>query len=71
MQDLPDAPWIREAEMYGYPPYDEGPEPVCPICGKECETIYLDKDGEEVGCDVCIRTKDAWEWADEHKEVPE
>ena len=43
MQDLPDAPWIREAEMFGPPPYDDGPDPVCPICGEECETIYTDK----------------------------
>ena len=23
MMQIPDAPWIREAEMYGMPPYDE------------------------------------------------
>ncbi len=68
MQDLPDAPWIREAEMYGMPPYDDGPAPVCPICGKECETIYKDKDGDVFGCDQCVRTQDAWEWQDEQKE---
>ena len=68
MQDLPDAPWIREAEMYGMPPYDDGPDPVCPICGKECEMIYMDQNGTEVGCEHCIRTTDAWIWQDEHKE---
>lgn len=68
MQDLPDAPWIREAEMYGMPPYDDGPDPVCPICGKECETIYMDKDGTEVGCDRCIQTQDALEYQEEKKE---
>jgi uncharacterized protein Yka (UPF0111/DUF47 family) len=23
MEQIPDAPWIREAEMYGAPPYDD------------------------------------------------
>ena len=68
MQDLPDAPWIREAEMNGMPPYDYGPEPVCPICGRECETIYFNKDGEPFACDCCVKTKDAWEYQDEKKE---
>ena len=26
MTQIADAPWIREAEMYGMPPYDENPE---------------------------------------------
>ena len=68
MQEVPDAPWIREAEMYGIPPYDDVPDPVCPICGQACETIYMDADETEVGCDQCIQTKDAWEWRNEHKE---
>lgn len=67
MEQIPDAPHIREAEMYGMPPYDDGPEPTCPICGAECETIFLDKDGTEFGCDQCIQTLDAWEWADKEK----
>lgn len=37
--------------------------PRCPICGQECETIYLDKDGAVVGCDDCMKKLDAWEWA--------
>ena len=63
MSGLPDAPWIREAEMYGMPPYDEGPDPVCPICGHECpETIFL-QDGDVVGCENCIDAQDANDWA--------
>ena len=65
---IANAPYIREAEMYGMPPYDEPPEPVCPICGKECETIYMNKDKDVFGCDVCIRIQDAWEWAEEKNE---
>ena len=63
MTQIPDAPWIREAEMYGYPE----PKPVkCPVCGEECETIYMDFDRNVFGCDECILKKDAWDWmADE------
>lgn len=68
MQVVPDAPWIREAELHGIPPYDEGLEPQCPICGKACETIYKDVDGNEVGCDLCIQIQDACEWAEDKEE---
>ena len=66
MDQIPDAPWIREAERKGIPPYDDLPDPVCPVCGKECVTIYLD-DGclNVIGCDNCIRKMDACEWQEE------
>lgn len=32
MTDLPDAPWIREAETFGLP---EAENVYCPICGEE------------------------------------
>ena len=50
MEQVPDAPWIREAENDGMPPFDP---PVCPICGEECETIYADMTGDVFGCDRC------------------
>ena len=56
---IPDAPYIREAEMYGMP----SPDPVhCPVCGKECEEIYKDKDGDVVGCEHCVQSEDAYQW---------
>ena len=70
MEQVPDAPWIREAEMYGYPPY-EILDVCCPVCGKECDTIYKDRFGDEVGCENCIETMDAGEWYDEKKESEE
>lgn len=64
MTQIPDAPWIREAEMNGAP----SPEPVeCPICGAECETIYRDRYGTVFGCDICIEEQDAGEWSEEEK----
>lgn len=35
-----------------FPP-DDPDYPCCPICGKECETIYK-IDNEVVGCDNCV-----------------
>ncbi len=70
MQDIPDAPWIREAERDGMPPYDDEPDPVCPVCGKECETIYT-YDGNPVGCNECLTLWEASEWCYEHREEHE
>lgn len=35
--------------------------PRCPHCYAECETFYLNKRGEVIGCDECVTEKDAWE----------
>lgn len=43
---------------------DEGMPDVCPVCGKPYEVAYTDKAGIVLGCDMCVRRKDAWE--DEH-----
>ena len=64
MFDLPDAPWVRDAENNGMP----SAEPVlCPVCGEECETLFEDSNGEIFGCDQCVTQKDAWEWAEEKR----
>ena len=66
MNQLPDAPWIRDAEQNGYPSDD----PVkCPLCGDECDTIYEDIYGTVVGCDRCLVWKDASEWREEQREA--
>ena len=65
MEQIPDAPYIRDAEQNGYPSW----EPVyCPVCGEECETIYLDQSRNVCGCDKCMKTQDAGEWLEEEKE---
>lgn len=39
--------------------------PMCPVCGKECETVYKDKESTEiVGCNVCLGTVEAAACAD-------
>ena len=42
--------------------------PICPICGKECDTVYLDNDDEVVGCEQCIGMADAYDYLYEEEE---
>lgn len=56
---IPDAPWIREAELHGEP---EEPAPICPCCGEECDTYYADSRGDIIGCDNCVRKLDAYKF---------
>ena len=60
MKQIPDAPWIRDAERNGI----EIHEYFCPECGEACDTIYI-RDGYAVGCDNCITAIDAWDYDDD------
>ncbi len=56
---------------YPGPPPERRPTPICPVCGNECETVYIGLNGEVEYCDVCkdkyIWERDAYEWwEDEH-----
>ena len=66
MEQIPDAPWVREAENLGMPPYEAV---ECPICGDECTEIYTDMYGTVFGCDKCIVSQDAWDWQEEKREA--
>lgn len=65
MATIPDAPWIREAERFGMPPYDV---PQCPCCGHECNSIFLDQNREPFGCEFCVKEEDSYEWQEQEKE---
>ena len=43
--------------------------PICPVCGKECDTVYLDSDRDVAGCDRCISPEDAYEYLYEEEET--
>lgn len=59
MSQLPDAPWIQRAERFGY----ETITPVqCPVCGEDCDTVYINRAGDPVGCEHCCREKDSYDW---------
>jgi len=46
-----------------YPdPPQEGPFPICPVCGAETDTLYMDRHGDIFGCDECVKTVDAWDY---------
>lgn len=57
---IPDDPIIQNMERSGYPDGKEPPQPICPVCGDECGTLYIN-DGQIVGCENCIETRDAWD----------
>lgn len=47
-------------------PEREYPESVrCPVCGKTCDTLYKQQDGEIFGCENCVEVMDAWDAVDE------
>lgn len=68
MEQIPDAPWIRETERDGFLPF----EPVfCPVCGEECESIFTTHGvifGDVVGCENCLTKFDAYDWLQEKRE---
>ena len=43
--------------------------PICPVCGRECDTVYLDMDDEVIGCDQCISMADAYDYLYEEEET--
>lgn len=51
--------------VHDYPSPPEKENPVCPVCGWECETIYLDTNRNPVGCENCIEAVEACEWKEE------
>lgn len=60
--DLPDAPWVRDAEVNGMPDCDDV---GCPVCGEAAETFFV-IDGEVIGCENCVDRVDAYEWKENH-----
>lgn len=61
--EVPDAPWIREAELYG-PDDAEEIEYSCPVCGEDQpESFVFDRSGDIIGCNCCCHFKDAYEYS--------
>lgn len=53
-------PDITRMNRYGTLAKGEEKEPVCPVCGKDCESFYK-HEHEILGCDRCIKIVDAFE----------
>ena len=65
MDIVPDAPWVRNAMMFGIV---DPPEVRCPVCGEEAENLYVDKhSGDILGCERCIELVNAYDEMEKHK----
>ena len=53
-------PEITRTMETGYP-HGEPDYPHCPVCGAEIDEVYADADGDIIGCEECIKIKNAWE----------
>jgi len=59
---IPDHPDIRKMELYGTLEQNEEDEPTCPVCHEECERIYMDAEGNALGCENCVTWQDSAEY---------
>ncbi len=67
MENLPDHPAVAMALETGYPSLVHWP--VCPVCGAQCQTIFIQCESDErLGCEFCydgdddyVVEVDAWE----------
>ena len=64
MEMLPDHPDIARVLREGLP---EAPVYHCPVCGAECEELYVDSEYDVVGCPECVKTVDAADKLDEEE----
>lgn len=67
MADIKDAPYIRDAELFGMDDVVEL-EWRCPVCGADHPDDLYIQDGEVIGCSECVRCKDGEEWAVDNME---
>ena len=50
------------------PPVPDDYIPYCPVCGEECDTVYVDLYDDVIGCDQCIEMHDAYEFLYDEEE---
>ena len=62
---MPDHPVIRNMERTGYPDGKVTEPYTCPFCGEEQDYVFLDWDGEPVGCENCLKKKRAEDYYDD------
>lgn len=55
--NLGDHPDIANALLTGYPDARDTEIYHCPLCGAECECVFMHKEtGDIVGCEICIKS---------------
>lgn len=58
MMYCPDPPYKRHGD-------DRREEEVyCPMCGEQCDFIYINEDKEAIGCDVCVTRVPSWRYTE-------
>lgn len=55
---------MRVCDYPGEPP--EKPMPICPVCGWEFEKLYLNRNGEVIGCDNEIDEVTVEQWEEDN-----
>ena len=58
----------RRVKGYEGFPYDAKRRrdcPECPECGAQVSEFYVNRNGDVLGCEYCIKLKDAWGDEDE------
>ena len=61
MYSLPDHPVVENMMRTGHPDGKEPEAILCPICGEDSEFFYTRKNGEIVGCERCLITRNYYE----------
>ena len=59
---------MKNLRDYMLDPPVQRENPVCPVCGEECETIYTDINSEVCGCENCLNEYDAWDYFDDEED---
>lgn len=54
-------PLITHMMQDGTPDGRKERYPICPCCGEECDTAFVDQFGDVVGCENCMMEHEAWE----------
>lgn len=54
--------------VHDYPTPRPSRVPICPVCGTDCGTVYLDLNSNVIGCDNCVLELDAEEWLMEEED---
>ncbi|HWP80354.1 MAG TPA: hypothetical protein VN446_06885 [Candidatus Acidoferrum sp.] len=65
--EVPDNPVVANLCRTGTPDGKEPRPPRCPWCGREADTLYIERGSNQIlGCGACVKKADAYEFFDEN-----
>lgn len=65
MRDIPDHPIVANLLRTGQPTTKQPVEPLCPVCNEDSEFFFVNKNGDVVGCERCLKMKYYYEFEEE------